>query len=119
MFNEIVKSVAKKANISESAASIAVDTVIKALKDLLPQAVGLSLDSLIGSGTATNITKTVVKSVSSAPKPAAKSVFPAPKPAAKPAAKPAKPAAKKSKKDDPLGGLGDIVGAIGSLLGKK
>ena len=102
MSNELVKLVAKKANINETVASIAVETVVKALKDKLPQAVGVSLNSFLGSTSATNIAKTVAKTTAKA------------KPVAKLATN------KSTKKDDPLGGLGDLVGsALGGLLGKK
>ncbi|MCL2651499.1 MAG: hypothetical protein FWD60_10810 [Candidatus Azobacteroides sp.] len=79
MANEIVKMVAKKANISEPIAQIAVDTVLGMLKSKLPPAVGSTLDSFLGSGTA----------------------------------------ASSSKNDNPLGGLGDIAGALGGLFGGK
>ena len=49
MLNEIIKAVAKKANIPEPVAQIAVDTVISTLKKKLPPALGGALDSLIGS----------------------------------------------------------------------
>jgi nucleoid DNA-binding protein len=52
MANEIVKMVAKKANLSESVAQIAVDTVLNVLKTKLPPAVGSTLDSFLGSGSA-------------------------------------------------------------------
>ena len=57
MANEIVKLVAKKANISEPIAQIAVDTVLSALKSKLPPAVGSTLDSLLGSGSAKTTSK--------------------------------------------------------------
>ena len=53
MANEIVKMVAKKANISEPIAQIAVDTVLNMVKGKLPAGVGGILDSFIGSGTGT------------------------------------------------------------------
>ena len=94
MANEIVKMVAKKANISEPIAQIAVDTVLNMLKSKLPPAIGNTLDSFLGSGAASNSSKTISKS--------------------------GKTTAKSGKKsDDPLGGFGNIVGTIGSLLGKK
>ena len=49
MTNEIVKLVAKKANLSEPIAQIAVDTVLNMLKSKLPAAVGGTLDSFLGS----------------------------------------------------------------------
>jgi hypothetical protein len=51
MANEIVKMVAKKANISEPIAQIAVDTVLNVLKSKLPASIGGTLESLLGSGT--------------------------------------------------------------------
>ena len=74
MLDEIIKLVAKKANLNNAVASIAVDTVVKALKDKLPPAAGASLTALLGSSSG----------------------------------------ASKSG-----GGLGDLVGSIGGLLGKK
>jgi len=50
MANEIVKAVAKKANIPEPVAQIAVDTVLSLLKKKLPPGVGDILDSFLGSG---------------------------------------------------------------------
>jgi len=52
MANEIVKMVAKKANLSEPIAQIAVDTVLNMLKSKLPASVSGILDSFIGSGSA-------------------------------------------------------------------
>lgn len=57
MANEIVKLVAKKANISESIAQIAVDTVLNVLKTKLPPTVGSTLDSFLGSGSAASGSK--------------------------------------------------------------
>jgi nucleoid DNA-binding protein len=96
MANEIVKMVAKKANLSEPVAQIAVDTVIKFLKDKLPPVVGTTLDSFLGSGSTTSkSSKTTSKSKTTSSKSTKKS-------------------------DSPLGGLGDIVsGALGGWLGKK
>ena len=89
MANEIVKLVAKKANISEPIAQIAVDTVLNMLKSKLPTAVGSTLDAVLGSSSSAASSTSASKS-------------------------------KKGKKDDnPLGGLGNIAGALGSLLGKK
>jgi len=99
MANEIVKLVAKKANISEPIAQIAVDVVLNSLKSKLPPAVGSTLDALLGSGTA-------------APKSAKTTA----------ASKSGKTTSKSSKKDDSLlGGLGNIAaGALGGFLsGKK
>jgi len=87
MANEIVKMVAKKANIAEPIAQIAVDTVLNMLKSKLPSAVGGTLDSFLGGSTASKSTKTTSKST--------------------------------KKDDDLLGGLGNIAGTLGSLLGKK
>ena len=56
MANEIVKMVAKKANLSEPIAQIAVDTVLNILKSKLPPAVGSTLDSFLGSGSSTKTT---------------------------------------------------------------
>ena len=99
MANEIVKIVAKKANITEPIAKIAVDTVLKVLKDKLPSSLGNTIDSFLGSATASG------KSVSKSSKTASSS---------------SKTTAKNSKKsDNPLGDLGGIAGAFGGLLGKK
>jgi len=101
MANEIVKMVAKKANIPEPIAQIAVDTVLNMLKSKLPPAIGSTLDSFLGSGAASSSSKTISKS-------------------GKTTSKSSKTTAKSSKKgDDLLGGLGNIAGAIGSLLSKK
>ena len=54
MANEIVKMVAKKANLSEPIAQIAVDTVLSFLKGKLPPVVGTTLDSFLGSGSTTS-----------------------------------------------------------------
>ena len=91
MASEIVKLVAKKAKISESVAQIAVDTVLNLLKDKLPPAVGSTLDAVLGSGTVSSKTPSGKKTTSKSSK----------------------------KSDNPLGGFGDIAGALGSLLGKK
>jgi len=88
MANEIVKLVAKKANLSEPIAQIAVDVVLNAVKSKLPAGVGGILDSFMSSSGAS--TKTSTKSGSKA-----------------------------KKDDDLLGGLGNIVGGLGGLLGKK
>jgi len=61
MANEIVKLVAKKANISEPIAQIAVDTILSTLKSKLPPAVGSTLESLLGSGTVSPSSKTTSK----------------------------------------------------------
>ena len=53
MANEIVKMVAKKANLSEPIAQIAVDTVLNMVKSKLPAGVGGVLDTFIGTGSAT------------------------------------------------------------------
>jgi len=97
MASEIVKMVAKKANISESIAQVAVDTVFKFLKDKLPPVVGNTLESLLGSGATAKTTS-----------PASKST------------KAGSTASKGGKKgDNPLGGLGGITDVLGGLLGKK
>ena len=86
MANEIVKMVAKKANLSEPIAQIAVDTVLNMLKSKLPGGVGGILDSFLSSGGSASTGKS----------------------------------GKSNKNDDSLlGGLGDIAGTIGGLLGKK
>jgi uncharacterized protein (DUF2267 family) len=59
MANEIVKLVAKKAKISESVAQVAVDVVLSALKTKLPPSMGSTLDSFLGSGSATASKKAV------------------------------------------------------------
>ena len=90
MTNEIVKMVAKKANLSEPIAQIAVDTVLNILKSKLPPAVGSALDSFLGSGSAVSSKNSKTTSSKSA-----------------------------KKDDNPLAGLGNIAGALGGLLGKK
>ena len=92
MANEIVKLVAKKANISEPVAQIAVDTVLNVLKTKLPPAAGSIIDTFLGSGSVA-----------------------APKSGSKATSK------KTTKKDNnPLGGLGDIATSVlGGLLGGK
>jgi len=50
MINEIVKMVAKKANLSEPIARIAVDVVVSQLKGKLPPAVGGTVDALLSGG---------------------------------------------------------------------
>jgi len=116
MTNEIVKLVAKKANISEPIAKIAVDTVLRVMKDKLPAPIGSTLDSLLGSSVASSIIKPAsTKSTTAAPKStasASKSKVTAPKTT--------KTITKSSKKsDNPLGDLGSIANALGGLLGKK
>ena len=91
MANEIVKLVAKKANIAEPIAQIAVDTVLNMLKSKLPPAVGGTLDSFLGSSSSSTTTSKSTKTSSKSTQ----------------------------KNDDLLGGLGNIAGTIGSLLGKK
>ena len=102
MANELVKLVAKKANISEPIAQIAVDTVLNVVKGKLPAGVGGILDSFLGSTTTaappskskTTTTKTTTKLTKTTSKSAKKT-------------------------NNPLGDLGNIAGTIGSLLGKK
>ena len=99
MTNEIVKLVAKKANISEPIAQVAVDTVLKFLKGKLPPVVGSALDSFLGSSS-TPASSNTKKSTSNSAK--------------------SKTTSKSSKKtDNPLGDLGSIADAIGGLFGKK
>jgi len=94
MANEIVKMVAKKANISEPIAQVAVDTVLKFLKSKLPPVVGTTLDSFLGSSS-TTVSKSSTKSSKTTP-------------------------SKKTKKsDNPLGDLGSITDMLGGFLGKK
>ena len=57
MANEIVKMVAKQANLSEPIAQIAVDTVLNVLKSKLPSAVGSSLDAFLSSNSAASNSK--------------------------------------------------------------
>jgi len=93
MANEIVKMVAKKANLSEPIAQIAVDTVLNFLKGKLPPVVGSTLDSFLGgSGSATS-SKTTSKSTKTTSTTSTK------------------------KSDNPLGDL--VSGALGGFLGKK
>ncbi len=99
MENEIVKMVAKKANISEPVAQIAVDAVLNILKNKLPPALGSTLDALLGSDSSSANSKKSSTSSSS---------------------KKSSTSKKSSKKDDnPLGDIGDIVGKLGGLFGKK
>ncbi|MDR1679944.1 MAG: hypothetical protein LBR81_09260 [Prevotellaceae bacterium] len=49
MTSEIVKMVAKKANLSESVAQTAVDTVLNMLKDKLPPSIGDALNTYLAS----------------------------------------------------------------------
>ena len=91
MANEIVKMVAKKANLSEPIAQIAVDTVLNMLKSKLPAGVGGILDSFIGSSSVSSSKTTKTTKTGKTTK----------------------------KDDDLLGGLGNIAGTIGSLLGGK
>jgi len=58
MANEIVKAVAKKANIPEAIAQIAVDTALNLLKTKLPPAAGGILDSFLSSGAGAAVSKT-------------------------------------------------------------
>jgi len=98
MANEIVKMVAKKANLSEPIAQIAVDTVLNFLKGKLPPVVGNTLDSFLGSGSTTTSSST--KSTSNS-------------------TKSSKITSSNKKSDNPLGDLGNIADAIGGLFGKK
>ena len=99
MANEIVKMVAKKANISEPIAQVAVDTVLKFLKSKLPPVVGNTLDSFLGSGSASKSSTTASKSSTKSTKTIT---------------------SKKTKKsDNPLGDLGSITDMLGGFLGKK
>jgi len=99
MVNEIVKTVAKKANISEPIAQIAVDVVLKSLKDKLPSTLGSALNSFLGGSSAPATT------TSSSSK-------------SKPTTKVTKTTSTSPKKaDNPLGDL--VAGTLGSLLGKK
>lgn len=61
MASEIVKMVAKKANLSEPVAQIAVNTVLSFVKTKLPANMGGILDSLVGTSSATNSGKTTSK----------------------------------------------------------
>ena len=101
MANELVKLVAKKANISEPIAQIAVDTVLNVVKGKLPAGVGGILDSFLGSTPATTPPKsktTPTKTTTKVTKTTSKSA---------------------KKPNNPLGDLGSLAGTIGSLLGKK
>ena len=101
MANEIIKLVAKKANIAEPIAQIAVDTVLNVVKGKLPAGVGGILDSFLGSSTAATPPKsktTTTKTTTKVTKTTSKSV---------------------RKPNNPLGDLGSLAGTIGSLLGKK
>ena len=98
MANEIVKLVAKKANISEPIAQIAVDTVLNFVKGKLPAGIGNTLNSFIGSASTTSSSKSVSKTKTTATKSTPKTT---------------------KKSDNPLGDLGSLAGALGGLLGKK
>ncbi|MCL2727779.1 MAG: hypothetical protein FWD56_05295 [Bacteroidales bacterium] len=93
MTSEIVKLVAKKANLSEPVAQIAVNAVVTYIKGKLPPAVGGALDAFLGSGTA----------LKAAPKKTTTT----------------KKTATTQKNNNPLGDLTNIAGTIGTLLGKK
>ena len=54
MLNDIIKAVAKKANIPEPIAQIAVNTVLSSLKDKLPPAASSAISALVGSGSSTS-----------------------------------------------------------------
>ena len=62
MANEIVKLVAKKANIPEVVAHIAVDTALGFVKTKLPAGVGGILDTFIGSGASAGSSSSAKKS---------------------------------------------------------
>ena len=102
MANEIVKMVAKKANLSEPIAQIAVDTVLNMLKSKLPSGVGGIVDSFMGSSGSVLSSKTSKASTSKTT-----------------TSKTTKTGKNTKKDDDLLGGLGNIAGTIGSLLGGK
>ena len=62
MASEIVKLVAKKANLSEPIAQIAVDTALNFVKTKLPANIGGLLDTFLGSSaSATKSSKTTSK----------------------------------------------------------
>ncbi|MDR2206561.1 MAG: hypothetical protein LBE36_10470 [Flavobacteriaceae bacterium] len=90
MANNLVKMVAEKANISESIAQVAVDTVLNLLKNKLPAGVGDILDSFLGSDAPVQKSKASKKVTKVAPE-----------------------------NDSPFGDLGSIVDTIGDLLGGK
>ena len=110
MANEFVKMVAKKANLSEPIAQIAVDTVINLLKDKLPPIVGNTLDSILGSSPASSSNKPSTTS-SSKTTTGSKST--------KTTTTKTSPTSKNTKNDNPLGDLGSIVDTIGGLFGGK
>ena len=87
---ELVKLVAKKAGINESIAQIAVTTVLSAVKAKLPASVGGILDSFLGSNSKPTTTKTTKTTKG-----------------------------KNAKSSDMLGGVDNIIGGLGKLLGKK
>ena len=106
MANEIVKMVAKKANIAEPIAQIAVDVVLNALKDKLPAGVGGILDSFMGSS-GSIISKSTKNTSASASK-------------STKTTKTTKSAQPAKKNDDLLSGLGNIAaGALSGFLNKK
>lgn len=55
--DELVKLVSKKAGISESQAKTAVETVLKFLKQKLPQPIAGQVDTLIAGGKVDDLTK--------------------------------------------------------------
>jgi hypothetical protein len=100
MLNELIKTVAKKANIPELAAQVAVNTVITALKAKLPPALRGTLDAFMGTATIPKSSSPTKKSTTVAKKTTVH-------------------AGKSNKNPNPLGDLGAIAGALGGLLGKK
>jgi len=93
---ELIKLVSKKAGINETVAQIAVSTVISNLKSKLPSSVSGILDSFLGSGstTATKSKTTTTKSTKTTK-------------------------GKNTKSNDMLGDVGNIIGGLGKILGKK
>ena len=100
MTNEIVKMVAKKANIPEIAAQVAVTTVITALKSKLPASLSGTLDALLGNAAALRTTTAAKKTTATAKKTTTT-------------------AKKSAGSSNTLENLGTIAGALGGLLGKK
>lgn len=106
MLNELIKTVAKKANIPELAAQVAVNTVVTALKSKLPAALSGTLDTFLGTTATPKTTTTAKKTTTTTAK---KTTATAKKTTT----------AKKGTTNAGSIDLGTIAGALGGLLGKK
>jgi len=99
MLDNIVKTVAKKANIPELAAQVAVNTVVASLKEKLPSALKGALDSFLGTTGTTTKSTAAKKSTSTTKK--------------------STTTAKKATSNANTLDIGTIAGALVGLLGKK